>query len=210
MYVPKHFEETRLEVLHAVINEHPFGMLVTLGAAGLDVNHIPFVLDADTGPLGTLRAHVARANPVWKNLTASVEPVAVFQGPHTYITPSWYPGKLEHGKVVPTWNYVAVHAHGPVRVIEDRAALREHVTKLTTAQESKETSPWQVSDAPADFIDQMVGAIVGIEIAIAKLNGKWKVSQNRQASDRRGVMDGLESRRDSGSAAMARLIGETL
>ena len=126
------------------------------------------------------------------------------------IIPSWYPGKLEHGKVVPTWNYVAVHAHGPVRVIEDRVALREHVTNLTAVQESKEASPWQVSDAPEDFVDQMIGAIVGIEIAIAKLNGKWKVSQNRQASDRRGVMAGLESRRDSGSAAMAMLVGETL
>jgi transcriptional regulator len=206
MYLPKHFEETRVETLHELIRAHPLGALVTPGPAGLTANHIPFEVDLDPAPLGTLRGHVARANPVWGETPPGAEVLVLFQGPETYISPSWYPSKQETARVVPTWNYAVVHAHGPLRAIEDRDWLRAFVTRLTDRHEAARREPWKVTDAPADFIDRQLGAIVGIEIPIARLVGKWKVSQNRPAPDRAGVVEGLSQVGHPAASAMAELV----
>ncbi len=206
MYLPRHFEETRVETLHELIRAHPLGALVTLAPAGLDANHIPFEVDPDPAPFGTLRGHVARANPVWRERVADVEALVLFQGPELYISPSWYPSKQETAKVVPTWNYAVVHAHGPLRVIDDREWLRAFVIRLTDRHEAGSRDPWKVTDAPADFIDTQLGAIVGLEMPIARLVGKWKVSQNRPAPDREGVVRGLQQAGDPSAAAMAELV----
>jgi transcriptional regulator len=203
MYVPKHFEETRVEVLHELIRAYPFGVLVTLTAGGLDANHIPFEVDSDPSPFGTLRGHVARANPVWRETTPGAEALVIFQGPDTYVSPRWYPTKTETGKVVPTWNYVVVHAHGAPRFIDDRVWLRAFVEMLTDRHEARRPEPWKVTDAPADYIDKQVGAIIGLEIPIARLIGKWKVSQNRPSHDRAGVVAGLLQEAPRSAAAMA-------
>lgn len=208
MYVPAHFDEPALPVLHALVASHPLGAWITHARGALLVNHLPFLLDGTRGPHGTLVGHVARANPVWKAFSTEVESVVVFQGPEAYITPSWYPTKGETGKTVPTWNYAVVHAHGMPRAIEDREWLRAHVTALTDAHEADEAVPWRVTDAPADFIEALLGAIVGIEIPIASLVGKWKASQNRSAPDRLGVVSGLTARGAAGSLAMAALVKE--
>src|SRR5215813_4637616 len=176
MYVPKNFEELSVPVLHELIRAHALGTLVTLTAAGLCANHIPMEIDPEPGPFGTLRGHVARANPVWRDAVNEVDALVIFSGPQLYITPSWYATKGESGKVVPTWNYAAVHAHGPLRAIDDPAWLREFVSRLTDRHEGTRAVPWQVSDAPADFVERQLGAIVGIEIPVRRLEGKWKVS----------------------------------
>jgi transcriptional regulator len=210
MYTPAHFAESRPAVLHALIADHPLGALVTLGAAGLDANHVPFEFDpAPTGaaPFGTLRAHVARANPLWRDHAPDREVLVIFQGPQTYITPSWYAAsKPAHGKVVPTWNYCVVHAHGPLRVVDDPAWLHAQIGRLVARHEGARPAPWHVTDAPADFIAQQVAAIVGIEIPVTRLAGKWKVSQNRPAADRLGVAAGLAGEPVPHGAAMARLV----
>ena len=194
MYLPKHFEETRPEALHELIRAHPLGMLVTLNTAGLQANAVPFILDPDpAGGPGILRAHVARANPLWRETRSDVEALVVFQGPQAYISPGWYPSKAEHGKVVPTWNYVTVQARGTLRAIDDADWLRAFVTRLTTRHEAVQARPWAVTDAPAEYIDTMLRAIVGIEIPLTALTGKWKVSQNRPAADRAGVVAGLNA-----------------
>jgi len=193
MYLPAHFAETRPEPLHELIGKHPLGMLVTMSDAGLQANPVPFVLDADpAGGPGILRAHVARANPLWRE-TRGDESLVVFQGPQAYISPGWYPSKLEHGKAVPTWNYVMVQARGTLRAIDDADRVRAFVTRLTTRHEAVQAKPWAVTDAPPDFIDTMVRAIVGIEITLTALTGKWKVSQNRSIADRGGVAAGLHA-----------------
>jgi transcriptional regulator len=206
MYLPQVFEETRLEALHQLIRSHPFSTLLIHTPSELVANHIPLVLDAQAGPHGTLRGHVARANPVWKQFGSPVAAMAIFQGPLSYITPSWYPSKQADGKVVPTLNYAVVHAAGHPRAVENAAWLLQHVTQLTALQEAAQASPWQVSDAPADYIKQMLGQIVGIEMPISKLQGKWKVSQNRAMADRLGVVAGLQSQATEGSRAMAELV----
>ena len=203
MYMPAHFEETRPEVLHALVLAHPLATWVVHDEVGLVVNHIPFLLDATRGPHGTLIGHVARANPVWQRLGPSV---AVFQSAQAYISPSWYPSKHAHGKVVPTWNYAVVHAHGTPRAIESRDELLAIVTRLTQTHEAGNAVPWAVSDAPADYIEQMLKAIVGIEMPIERLVGKWKVSQNRSAPDRLGTVAGLQQQGDAQSLAMAALV----
>jgi transcriptional regulator len=194
MYLPAHFAETRPEPLHELIGKHPLGMLVTMSDAGLQANPVPFVLDADpAGGPGILRAHVARANPLRRETRGDVESLVVFQGPQAYISPGWYPSKLEHGKAVPTWNYVMVQARGTLRAIDDADWVRAFVTRLTTRHEAVQAKPWAVTDAPPDFIDTMVRAIVGIEITLTALTGKWKVSQNRSIADREGVAAGLHA-----------------
>ena len=208
MYVPNHFAESRVDVLHDLIRNHPFGTLVVLASDGIDANHIPFELDAEPAPFGTLRGHVARANPVWRNFSTQVDALVLFQGAHAYVSPAWYATKKEHGKVVPTWNYAVVHAHGPLRIIDDREWLRPFVGALTDRHEASRSDPWKVTDAPADFIDAMVAAIVGIEIPIAKLTGKWKVSQNRPEKDRAGVAEGLMHARSDAAISMAQLVRE--
>ena len=206
MYVPNHFAESRVDVLHDLIRTHPFGALVVLASDGLNANHIPFEIDPEPAPFGTLRGHVARANPAWHDFSPQVDALALFQGPHAYISPAWYESKKEHGKVVPTWNYAVVHAHGPLRVIDDRAWLRQFVGKLTDRHEAARSDPWKVTDAPADFIDTMVSAIVGIEIPIARLTGKWKVSQNRPEKDRAGVAEGLMAPPSDLATSLAQLV----
>lgn len=204
MYVPSHFAETRPEVLHAALRDHPLGLLITQdGGHGLDANPIPFLFDAARGPHGTLRGHVARANPVWREARQDAETLVIFQGPQAYISPGWYATKAESGKVVPTWNYVTIAARGMLRVIDDRGWLRGLVGELTARHEAGQAKPWQVNDAPADYIDAMLNAIVGIEIALVSLQGKWKVSQNRPAKDREGVADAL---RANAGEAMALLV----
>ena len=206
MYVPSHFEETRIEVLHRLIRECSFAALVTLGSDGLDANHVPFELDADPPPLGTLRAHVARGNPVWRDFSRDLEALVLFQGPQAYITPSWYETKKETGKVVPTYNYAVVHAHGPLRIVEDQEWLRGLVERLTNRYEAGRPQPWKVADAPGDFVDKQLRAIIGLEIPITRLVGKWKVSQNRPAADRDGVVRGLREIGDANAVAMANLV----
>ncbi len=208
MYVPKFHEETQLPVLHALIAAHPLGAWVTAGDGELQANHIPFLLDPSRGEHGTLMAHVARANPVWQTFSATVPSVVMFQGPETYITPSWYPSKHAHGKAVPTWNYAVVHAHGLPRAIEDGAWLLEHLTQLTDTHEADQALPWKVSDAPADFTEQLLKVIVGIEIPITRLTGKWKVSQNRPEADKLGVVAGLLGRNEASARDMARLVNQ--
>jgi transcriptional regulator len=208
MYSPQQFEETRLSVLHDLIRSHPFGTFVILAGNELSANHIPFLIHSDGGDKGKICGHVARANPVWKQFATGVEALAIFQGPESYITPSWYPSKHADAKAVPTWNYAVVHAYGKARAIEDANWLLEHVTQLTTVHEAGQALPWQVSDAPKDYTEQMISRIVGIEIPISKLQGKWKVSQNRKPSDRLGVAAGLESQASERSRAMAELVME--
>jgi transcriptional regulator len=203
MYQPSHFKEEHPDAIRSLIADHPLGTLVTLAASGIEGNHMPFLYDPEPAPLGTLRCHVARANPVWRDFKPEVEALVVFQGPQLYVTPSWYPSKKEHGKVVPTWNYLVVHAYGPVRVRDDSEWLRRFVTRLTDRFEAGRTNPWKVTDAPADFVDSHLKAIVGIEIPVTKILGKWKTSQNRPAADREGVARGLRAQGDAVSTAMA-------
>jgi transcriptional regulator len=207
MYLPAHFAESRPEVLAALIRSHPFGLLVTQNHDGsVDANSIPFVLDPGAaGTPGVLRGHVARANPLWQTARGEVDSLVVFQGPQGYVSPGWYPSKAEHGKVVPTWNYVMVQARGALRPIDDPEWLRAFVTRLTERHEGERAAPWAVSDAPADYIETMLRAIVGIEIELASLTGKWKVSQNRPAADRAGVIAGLL--REGGDGALAAEVG---
>jgi transcriptional regulator len=193
MYVPPHFEETRVQVLHELIRAHPLAALVTLSAGAINANHVPLHLSEGAGRFGTLRGHVARSNPMWSDLDRDVEALAIFQGPDSYISPSWYPTKREHGKVVPTWNYAVVHAYGPLRVIDDPAWLRSLLEALVAQHESALAEPWSISDAPGEFIDRMIESIVGFEISITRLVGKWKVSQNQPAQNRAAVVDALKA-----------------
>jgi transcriptional regulator len=206
MYIPSHNEESSRSVLHALIKAHPLGTWVTQGDAGLIVNHLPFLIDESRGEFGTLIGHVARPNPVWKQFSGSVPSVVVFQGAESYISPSWYPSKAETGKAVPTWNYAVVHARGVPAVFEDRDRLLAHVTKLTETHEAAFDNPWHVTDAPPDFIGAMLRGIVGVEIPLAALTGKWKASQNRSDADRRSVVQSLQQQGDDRSRAMAALI----
>jgi transcriptional regulator len=193
MYVPDHFREDRPDVLQDTIRRIGFATLVT---TGMEANHLPMLLQD-----GMLRGHVARANPVWKAGDGAA--LAIFLGPHAYVSSSWYPSKAETGKAVPTWNYLTVHARGHIRWIQDTAWLHNHVAGLSDTHEAGRAEPWSVTDAPAAYIDSLVRAIVGFEITIESLEGKWKLSQNRSAADQGGVRDGLE--RD-GHADMARLM----
>ncbi|MEO8079866.1 MAG: FMN-binding negative transcriptional regulator [Caldimonas sp.] len=211
MYLPAHFEERRADVLHRLIAARPFGLLVTQGDGGIEANGVPFLLDADpAGGPGILRAHVARANAVWRTARTDVESLVVFQGADSYISPAWYPSKAEHGKAVPTWNYLMVQARGALRVIDDAAWLRALVARLTDHHEGARVSQggsapaWAIGDAPADFLDSMLKAIIGIEIVLGSLAGKWKVSQNRSAADRDGTAEGLGECPGDDAAEMAR------
>lgn len=203
MYVPRHFEETRVDVMHALIDAHPFGTLVRNGGQGLDADHVPFDIAPPTpeAPLGILRAHVARANPLWRE---AGEVMAIFQGPSAYIPPAFYAQKQQTGKVVPTWNYAVVHAHGTLRAIDDPQWLLALVERLTNRHEANRPAPWKVADAPPDYIEGMLKAIVGIEIALARLEGKWKLSQNRTSEDRARVIAGLGAQ--SASVPLAQLM----
>jgi transcriptional regulator len=209
MYQPPHFQETRPDVLHGLIRAHPLGLLVSNGPDGPVANPLPFLLDADVPPNGRLRVHLAKANPQWRLLADNpASPVlVVFQGADTYVTPSWYETKRETGKVVPTWNYAIVQVRGIVRVIEDQDWLAQQISDLTAFQEGGRETPWAVTDAPAPFIQSQIKGIVGLEIEITAISGKWKVSQNRPVADRAGVVAGLEGEAPTdNSAAMAGLV----
>ena len=189
MYAPSHFDEARIDVLRALIAAHPLGTLVMQGAGGLDADHIPFEISAPAGdaPFGVLRAHVARANPLWRQ--AGAPALVVFQGPSAYVSPAHYEEKRASGKVVPTYNYAVVHAHGALRAIEDPAWLLALLERLTARHESSRAAPWSVHDAPRDYIDKLMTAIVGIEIPVERMQGKWKLSQNRPQQDQLNVME---------------------
>ena len=204
MYRPPVFREDRTEVLHALIRTHPLGTLITHGAHGLMANLLPFTLVENESGSPLLRTHLARANSQLADLHAGNEALVLFQGPHAYVSPGWYPSKAEHEKVVPTWNYVMVQARGQPQLIDDEAWLREQISHLTDTQEQHRPTPWKVTDAPKDFITGLLKAIVGLEIPVRQIEGKWKVSQNRSASDRQGVADGL--RREDNALAMADLV----
>jgi transcriptional regulator len=209
MYIPSHFREERLDVLHDLIRSQSLATIVTYGASGLIASHIPVVLDpapTTLGPLGTLRGHISRANPQWQDYAADVDALAIFAGPQHYVTPSWYASKQEHGKVVPTWNYVVVHAYGRLTLFDDRDALLANVRALTQTHEATRDLPWRVDDAPASYIDGQLKGIIGLELAITRLEGKWKVSQNRPAPDRAGIVRGLRAEGDAPSLTMADLV----
>jgi transcriptional regulator len=207
LYEPPLHKNENLPELHALIRERVFGLLISNGAEGLIANSVPFVLDTSASRLGVLKVHIARANPQWRDLQERPDTLIVFQGYDHYITPSWYATKRETGKVVPTWNYTMVQAKGRAKVMDD-AWLARQIEELTRTLEGRRKEPWAVSDAPAEFIAMQRRAIVGIEIEILDIRGKWKVSQNRPAADRAGVVAGLDAMGDEDSRAMARIVQE--
>ncbi|EEA02412.1 FMN-binding negative transcriptional regulator [Burkholderia sp. H160] len=194
MYVPAHFNESDPEVLHALITQHPFGTLVTHGKSGLDANHIPFELLPGERTPGTLQAHVARANPLLQDIADGDEVLVIFRAGDAYISPTWYPSKHEQHRQVPTWNYVVVHAHGRIRIRDDEKFVRGVVARLTRTHEANEETPWKMGDAPSDYLDGMLKAIVGLEIDITRLVGKRKLGQNKEARDIRGAGEALRAR----------------
>jgi len=206
VYLPPHFEQTNPAAIRDLIAERPLGTLITYGSDGLSANHTPFLLDERSGDRGTLIGHVARNNAVWHDFDASMEALVIFQGASAYISPNWYPTKQETHQVVPTYNYAVVHAYGPLIIHEDEKWLRGIVGKLTKAMEASQPVPWKMVDAPADYLTMMLGNIVGIEIPITRLIGKWKTSQNRIEADRIGAADALQARGDEESTSMAELI----
>lgn len=209
-YLPPHFEEADPAMLHALLRAHPLATWIVQHQGELLVNHIPFLLDAERGAHGTLVGHVARANPVWQALAQGASSVAVFTGPQAYVSPNWYPSKHAHGKAVPTWNYATVHAHGVPQAFEDPARVLEVVTRLTQTHEAGQALPWQVADAPADFVASLLKVIVGIEIPVRRWVGKWKVSQNRPGADQQGVVAGLGGQGTEAAAQMAALVQERI
>ncbi|HEY8606720.1 MAG TPA: FMN-binding negative transcriptional regulator [Noviherbaspirillum sp.] len=200
MYLPRQFEEARSEVLHALIRDHPLGTLVTSTSSGLEANHLPFELDSATG---ILHAHVARANPVWHAHDAALDALVVFQGPAAYISPSMYATKQEHGKVVPTYNYIVVHVYGRLRAVDDPDRVRALLERLTDRFEASRTMQWKLADAPADYIDKLLTQIVGIELEVSRMVGKWKVSQNQPEANRASVEHGLRETGGDVQVAMA-------
>ncbi|WP_425917737.1 FMN-binding negative transcriptional regulator [Pseudomonas sp. GWSMS-1] len=202
MYTPPAFRQNDLALLHQQINACTLATLVNQGANGLQASHLPLLLAADEGEFGTLYGHFARANPHWRELLQG-ETLAIFQGPQAYISPAWYPSKVEHGKAVPTWNYIAVHARGQAQLIEDSAGLLQLVSRLSAQHEAGRERPWAVSDAPTDYIDTMLRAIVGFALPIQRLEGQWKLSQNRTAADRDGVHKGLSASSVAADQALA-------
>jgi transcriptional regulator len=202
VYVPEHFREARIEVLQAFMERHPLATLVANTSDGLTANHIPLRSTLRPDGTGTLRGHIARGNSLWRELGADAPVLAIFMGPDSYVSPNWYPSKREHGKAVPTWNYATIHLKGTIRFIDDVAWLRDFVSTLTDTHEQPRAHPWHVTDAPPDYIDSMLRAIVGFEIAVSSIVGKFKGSQNRSTADRAGVNAALRTEgRDSDEIA---------
>jgi transcriptional regulator len=212
MYMPSHFSEERIEVLHALIQAHPLAALVSLQDGELEANHIPFLISAPTAeaPHGVLRGHVARNNPVWQSAASSQDALLIFQGAQAYISPRWYEEKQRSGSVVPTYNYAVVHAHGPMRIVEDRQEFLRLLSDLSDNFERKFDQPWKVSDAPAEYVDRMMDMIVGIEIPVRRISGKWKTSQNKSTQDRVNMVDGLREKQDPASHALADVMEQQL
>ena len=203
MYVPSAFQQHDLTQLHGLIRQQPLASLVTHSTAGLQASHLPLWLAADEGEFGTLYGHFARANSQWRGLAVEAEVLAIFTGAEAYISPTWYPSKAEHGKAVPTWDYQSVHAYGQVEVFEDAERLLQLLGRLTAQHESRQPQPWAMADAPRDYIDKMLQAIVGFRLPIQRLEGQWKLSQNRNAADRAGVHDALRTSPDAGARNLA-------
>jgi transcriptional regulator len=206
LYLPAHFNETRIEVLHALMRARPLATLVTQGNSGLLANHMPVETLSEPKPLGSLLGHIARANPLWREYREGSEALAIFQGPQVYISPSFYPSKAQSGEVVPTWDYAVVHARGTLRFIEDAAWLKGFVARLTDTYEAARPQPWKITDAPNEYIEKMLGLIIGFEFSIVDLRGKWKVSQNRPAADRQGVVEHLNAAGDADSHDIAAML----
>jgi len=202
MHLPDHFRVEDVAEMHALMRGRPFAALVSAGPSGLYGSHLPTVLK-DEGPNGVIECHLARANPHWKDLAAGGEAMMIFQGPEGYITPNWYTTKAQTGKAVPTWNYAIVHAYGRPEVMKDKEWLLRHVSELSDQQERTEAHPWKVSDAPESYVDVMLRGIVGFRFAITRLEGKWKMSQNREPQDRVGVVGGLKARATGDDLAIA-------
>jgi transcriptional regulator len=209
MYQPDHFRVDDVQEMHTLMCARPFATLVSAGPAGLFASHLPTVFKNE-GPYGTIECHLARANPHCRDLGEAGEALMIFQGPDGYITPNWYPSKAQNGKVVPTWNYAAVHAYGRPEVMTQADWLRRHVTELTAQQEQSEAQPWALSDAPKTYVDAMLRGIVGFRFAITRIEGKWKMSQNREPQDRDGVVKGLGLRGRSDDVEMADLVARQL
>lgn len=210
MYQPSRFQVSDLAAMHQLMRDHPLATIVTLTDEGINANHIPLHLSPDLGEFGTLRGHVGRANPIWQDFNAEVETLIIFQGPDCYISPSFYPAKQEDHKVVPTWNYAVVHAYGKLQVFDDAAWVRANLEALTTQHEAtnrpRNAQPWAVSDAPSEYIDKLVTSIVGIELVIGKISGKFKMSQNQNARTQASVVTGLQQRGDAAAAAVAAMV----
>jgi transcriptional regulator len=207
MYVPGYFRVEDTAELHAMMRARPFAILVTQGSEGLTATHLPTILKVDdAGPLGRIECHLARPNPQWQTFTPEMDALMIFQGPEAYIRPGWYPSKAEHGKVVPTWNYAAVHAYGRLQTVEDKDWLLAHVSQLSDQQEAPYAAPWSTTDAPANFLDMLSRGIVGLQFTIRRIEGKLKMSQNRGEADREGVVRGLEQRASGEDAVIASLI----
>lgn len=210
MYNPSSFAETRIDVLHSFIHGHPLATIVTCGPEGPEATHAPVVLHGEEGSKGVLRCHFARANRHWLAFQSSPAVLAILQGPEHYVTPSWYPAKQEHGKVVPTWNYAVVHVRGRAKLFEQTEELMRHLRSLTDRSEATFEAPWSIDDAPKEYLEGLSRAIIGIEIAIDSIEGKWKVSQNRSEADRKGVVAGLDEIGLPRSVEMARLVEERI
>jgi transcriptional regulator len=210
MYVPPHFVEDDKAALHRAIRETRLVTLVTLGSEGMEASHVPILLDEEEGPFGAIRGHLARANPQWRRASAETPALAMFLGPDAYVSPNWYATKRETGKVVPTWNYLAIHAYGRVEFFEDSERLRAIVTSLTQRHEGPRAKPWAVSDAPEDYIQAQLRGIIGFRLPIDRLEGKWKLSQNRPEADRRGVIEGLEGEGGALESAIAQRMKDGL
>jgi transcriptional regulator len=204
MYIPKHFQTGDTAQMHALIRRHNFATLVTQHDGAPFASHVPFLLDTTRGPHGTLLAHLARANPQWHDLAAGQTALAIFQGPHAYVSPSWYTAELS----VPTWNYAAIHAYGTARIVEDRDELYGLLKALVDTHEAGFAQPWPM-DLPGDYVDKMMRGVVGFEIAIERLEGKLKLSQNRGADDRERVIAALAESPDPTTAGVAELMRET-
>ena len=211
MYTPKDFKVEDTAEVHAMMRAHPFAILVTHGADGVVATHLPTVLkvDGDT-PLGRIECHVARPNPQWRTFTPGADALMIFQGPEAYIRPGWYPSKAEHDKVVPTWNYAVAHAYGRLEVVQDQALLLAHVDELTRQQEAPYAAPWSTSDAPESYLAVMARGIIGLKLSITRLEGKAKMSQNREPRDRAGVLRGLAERAQGEDAATAALVDKLM
>ncbi len=209
VYLPPHFEMTDRERIAALIAANPLATLVTIGPDGIVANHIPLLFDPDRGEHGTLIGHVARNNDVWRDGFHQCESLAVFQGVDAYITPTWYASKRVTHEVVPTWNYAVVHAHGPLIIHDDEKWVRVVVARLTNAMEQQQPVRWRMGDAPQAYLSAMLASIVGIEIPVSRIVGKWKISQNRTAEDRESAVDGLRGSGDANNEAMATLIADT-
>jgi transcriptional regulator len=206
MYIPPQFEQPNIDVIHELIRIRPLATLVTLGSNGINANHIPLHLSLTAEPFGVLRGHVARSNPIWSDLASDIDTLAIFHGPEAYISPSWYATKQETGKVVPTWNYTVVHVYGTLRIIDDAVWMRAQLEALTNHNEAVFSEPWAVSDAPFDFTEKLIETVVGIELVITRLSGKWKVSQNQPPQNQNSVIQGLNTSGQAEAIAMAELI----